>query len=149
MMKKLAWIGLALFLVSLALAGEKPTKITVAKSPFCGCCAKWMSYMKKNGFDVREEKISSVAEYKKKFGIPRGLSSCHTAIVEGYVIEGHVPAEDIRRLLKEKPDIKGLTVPGMVVGSPGMEQGDRKESYNVLAIKKDGSTYVFHAYKGN
>ncbi len=148
-MKKLAWVGFALFIVSLALAGEKPTKITVAKNPLCGCCSKWMSYMEKNGFDVREEKNSSVAEYKKKFGIPRRLSSCHTAVVEGYVIEGHVPAEDIRRLLKEKPDIKGLTVPGMVVGSPGMEQGNRKNSYDVLAIKKDGSTYIFHAYEGN
>lgn len=148
MMKRLTWLSLIL-IVSLGWAGEKPVEVTVAKNPGCGCCSKWVNYMKNNGFDVRVDTTNSVVFYKSKYKISRELSSCHTAVVEGYVIEGHVPAEDIRRLLKEKPDIRGLTVPGMVVGSPGMEQGNRKNSYDVLAIKKDGSTYIYHSYKGN
>ena len=117
-------------------------EITVYKSPTCGCCKKWVSHLEVNDFDVNAYNRTNLAAIKQQFNIPLQLQSCHTAIVGGYVIEGHVPAEDIKRLLTEKPDIHGLTVPGMPMGSPGME-GPRKDSYQVLAIDKQGTTSVY------
>lgn len=116
--------------------------ITVYSSPTCGCCSKWVDHLEANGFDVTRESMTSVREKKQELGVPRSLISCHTAVVEGYIIEGHVPADLIRRLLKEKPDVAGLAVPRMPIGSPGME-GPNPEPYDVIAFKKDGTQDVF------
>lgn len=117
--------------------------LDVYKSPRCGCCTEWASYMSSNGFDVTLHDTENMQPIKAKAAIPAGKGSCHTAFVGGYVIEGHVPAEDVQRLLEEKPDAVGLTVPGMPIGSPGMEMGERKDAYDVLLIHPDGSTEVF------
>ncbi len=130
-------------------AAEEKTKITVYKSPYCGCCSNWMANLEKNGFHVKGKTIEDMRRYKDLKRIPEHLRSCHTARVGGYVIEGHVPTSDIRRLLKERPEIRGLALPGMPVGSPGMEQGSKKEAFNVIGIRKDGSTFVFSRHRGN
>jgi len=103
--------------------------VDVYKSPTCGCCSKWVDHLKANGFTVRSHNTHDVAPYKARLGVPFGYGSCHTAQVGGYLVEGHVPAKEIKRLLKEKPSARGLTVPGMVTGSPGMEAGGRKVAY--------------------
>ncbi len=114
------------------------------KSPSCNCCEKWADHMKAEGFQVEPHSAATgtLAKIKHQAGIPSKLTSCHTGKIGGYVIEGHVPAEDVKRLLEEKPEAIGLTVPGMPIGSPGME-GPNPESYDVLLIKPDGSTEVF------
>lgn len=124
-------------------AGEE---ITVYKSPTCGCCKKWISHLKSNGFKVTAYDVKDVRPIKQRSGVRPEQASCHTALVGGYVVEGHVPAKDIKRMLKEKPKITGLTVPGMVVGSPGMEQGSRKDSYKVMTINKSGPSKVYAEY---
>jgi len=115
-------------------------KITVYKSPSCGCCKKWVRHLEENGFTVKVHNRHDLEPIKKSLGVDPRYQSCHTAVIDNYVIEGHVPAADIQRLLAEKPHIKGLMVPGMPMGSPGME-GPRKDRYSVLAVdKQDGST---------
>ena len=118
------------------------TTIDVYKSPTCGCCTKWIDHLRANGFTVRALDVSNNDAARKGAGIPAALGSCHTALVNGYAIEGHVPAQDIKRLLKERPKAIGLTVPGMPMGSPGME-GPRSEPYNVLLIDQQGGTTVY------
>ncbi|MEM7192175.1 MAG: DUF411 domain-containing protein [Pseudomonadota bacterium] len=120
--------------------------IEVWKSPSCGCCQKWADYLTANGFDVAAKNTTygMLDRIKQQAGISKDISSCHTALVDGYAIEGHVPAEDIKRLLEERPDAAGLSVPDMPLGSPGMEVPDgTKEPFDVLLVKKDGSTEVF------
>ena len=119
--------------------------ITVYKSPSCGCCSKWVSHLQDNGFEVEAINRNDMNSVKLDAGIQRQLASCHTAIIDGYIIEGHVPAADINRLLKERPDVAGLTVPGMPMGSPGME-GHRQDNYEVLTFTKSGETKVFSRY---
>jgi hypothetical protein len=116
------------------------------KSPTCGCCTKWIDHLKANGFAVRSHDTQDVTQPSQRLGIPAGYGSCHTAVVDGYVIEGHVPARDIRRLLKEKPQARGLAVPGMPIGSPGMEQGDHKDPYEVTLLDKRGAPRVYSRY---
>jgi len=138
--------GLALGTASasslLALAPAK--EATVYKDANCGCCKKWVDHMQKSGWTVTAHDVPDVAAYKKKYGVPDKLSSCHTAMVTGgYVVEGHVPADLIDKLVAARPsDVIGLAVPGMVVGSPGME-GGRSDNYDVIAFSKDGKTKVF------
>jgi len=120
---------------------ELPT-ITVYKSPTCGCCAKWVDHVEEHGFKVVVHDTNELTRVKAMAGVPARLSSCHTAIVDGYVIEGHVPADLIRRLLEERPEVVGLAVPGMPMGSPGME-GPYKDAYDVLAFRRDGTTEVY------
>ena len=118
--------------------------IQVVKSPSCGCCGLWVDHLREHRFAVTTRDVSDVSPFKQQAGITPGLASCHTAFVDGYVIEGHVPAEDIRRLLQERPDAIGLTVPGMPIGSPGMEiEGRVADAYDVLLLHRDGSTSVF------
>jgi hypothetical protein len=119
--------------------------IDVWKSPTCDCCAAWVKHLEANGFTVRvmDAAPGALAAIKRQAGIGDKLASCHTGKIGGYVVEGHVPAPDIKRLLAEKPDAKALTVPGMPIGSPGMEQGAETEPYDVLLVKKDGSTETF------
>jgi len=120
--------------------------ITVYKTPTCGCCGIWVNHLKSNGFQVIVKEVPNTAEYQRKYGVPAALESCHTAIVDGYTIEGHVPAAEIQRLLKERPKAKGLAVPGMPLGSPGMEAGGRSDRYSVLLFQADGKTTVYKEY---
>lgn len=129
-----------------ACANAEQKTVVVYKSPTCGCCTKWVAHMEQNGFKVESHNVQDVSPYKKQYGIAKSLASCHTALVGGYVIEGHVPASDILRLLREKKDIKGLAVPAMPVGTPGMEMGNRKDKYNVIAIHKDNTTSIWSSY---
>lgn len=121
------------------------TVVTVYKSPTCGCCREWVKHMQANGFSVKTVDVQDVRPYKTENGISMSLASCHTALVEGYAIEGHVPATDIKRLLKDRPAIRALAVPGMPSGSPGMEQG-YKDHYNVLAVDAYGNISVYASY---
>jgi hypothetical protein len=123
---------------------KSPT-ITVYKDPSCGCCKSWIEHLIKHGYRVDAKDSPNMAEIKRTLGVPEALTSCHTAVVGGYLIEGHVPAADIARLLKEKPKVAGLAVPGMPMGSPGME-GPRREHYQVLSFDKTGKTKVFASY---
>lgn len=121
------------------------THVQVYKTATCGCCGQWVAHMKSNGFDVQFENVPDTAPYRKKYGVPEAMASCHTAVVEAYAIEGHVPAADVQRLLKEKPKAAGLAVPGMVMGSPGME-GPTTQAYSVMVFTADGKTSVYSKY---
>jgi hypothetical protein len=126
-----------------ARASGPAVAMQVYKTPTCGCCAKWVEHAKLAGFVPEIHDMPDVSPVKAKVGLPPALQSCHTALVGGYVIEGHVPADLIQRLLEEKPKVAGLAVPGMPVGSPGMEMGDRRDPYDVIAFTKDGTTSVY------
>lgn len=116
--------------------------MVVYKDPNCGCCAKWVDLMKGAGFDVSTRDTPNMDPIKARYNVGRALASCHTAVVGGYVVEGHVPADDIKRLLKEKPAVLGIAAPGMPMGSPGME-GSPKDAYAVLTFDRSGKTTVF------
>jgi hypothetical protein len=122
------------------------TKMTVFKDPNCGCCKEWVEHLRKHGFEVTSRDTSDVPAVKRTARVPDQLHSCHTAFVNGYVVEGHVPAADVQRMLTEKPRIAGIAVPGMPVGSPGMEMGSRRDRYDVVAFNRDGSTKVFASH---
>jgi len=122
-------------------------EMTVYKNPYCGCCTNWIAQMKEKGFNIKTIVKDNFDNLKRANGISAQNSSCHTALIDGYVIEGHVNYSAIKRLLTEKPkDIKALTVPGMVVGSPGMEMGNKKMPYNIIAIRNDGSTFIYEKH---
>lgn len=142
-MYKLATGLMTAVALMLADAPALATEVTVYKSPTCGCCQKWVEHMKANGFTVKAIDTEDVVKHKIANGVPYELGSCHTAIVGGYTIEGHVPAGDIKRLLKGRPPVRGLAVPGMPIGSPGMEQGAHKDKYDVLTFDKQGKTSVY------
>jgi hypothetical protein len=126
---------------SLLRALDAPVKMTVYKTPDCGCCKDWITYMKGQGFTVAAVDMNDLAEIKRSSGVPAKLESCHTALVGGYVVEGHVPADLVKKILAEKPKIVGLAVPGMPVDAPGMGSG--KTPYDVIAWDKAGKTSVF------
>jgi hypothetical protein len=130
-------------LVPRELSAAAPTPMTVYKTPTCGCCKEWVTHVQKNGFAPKVIDMDDLSKIKRDAGVPSSLESCHTALVGAYVIEGHVPAELVQKLLTEKPKILGLAVAGMVVGSPGMEQGNRKQPYEVTAFTRDGKTSVY------
>ena len=140
--------ALALLLLACNEAEPKAGQVLVYKSPTCGCCTKWERHLEANGFSVTSKKRTDMDAIKNDARIPRGMRACHTAMVDGYIIEGHVPASDIKRLLKERPEVLGLTVPGMPLGSPGMEAA-RSEAYDVLALRADGTHEVFAAHQGS
>jgi hypothetical protein len=132
-----------------ALAQQKPvssrTPMVVYKTPTCGCCAMWVEHMRQNGFqpEVHDVSASAVRAVSQAAGLKDEGTSCHTAKVGNYIVEGHVPASDVQRMLKEKPAIAGIAAPGMPVGSPGMEVGGRTPRYDVIAFNKDGTSKVF------
>ena len=128
---------------SAATADAAQPPVVVHKSPACGCCQAWAEHMQAAGFSVETRDTQDLDAIKAEVGVPYGQGSCHTAKVGDYFVEGHVPADDVKRLLAERPDALGLTVPGMPIGSPGMERGDTREPYDVLLVAKDGSTTVF------
>ena len=135
-------------LPALARAAAPQTAVEVWKDPNCGCCKDWVTHMQANGFTVTVHETGNAA-VRAKLGLPTRLGSCHTALVGGYLVEGHVPASDVRKLLQQKPKALGLAVPGMPVGSPGMDgavYGDRRDPYDVLLVAHDGSTRVFNSY---
>lgn len=136
----------SLLLIALVGAGaasaESPAPVEVFKSAYCGCCEKWIEHMQQNGFKVNAHNVNDVLAARRSLGMPERLGSCHTAKVGGYVIEGHVPAGDIRRLLKEKPPALGLAVPSMPQGSPGMESRT-PVPYETLLVQADGGTRTF------
>jgi len=121
--------------------------ITMYKSPNCGCCGDWAKHMEQAGFTVIEKKRDDMDAIKSKYGVSKRLASCHTALIDGYVIEGHVPAEDVIRLLKEHPAVVGLTAPGMPMQSPGMQKaGLPPRAYDVLSFTTKGESRVYHHY---
>ena len=137
---------LALFMLSTSsVFAQDAPRIEVFKSASCGCCGAWVDHLRENGFEVVTHDVTDVPAQRKKLGMPERLGSCHSARLGSYVIEGHVPAADIRRLLKEKPAAIGLAVPGMVPGSPGME-GPRAVPYDTLLVGRDGSNRVFASH---
>jgi len=125
-----------------ASATGAPVEITVYKTPTCGCCSAWVDHLKANGFAVNAKDVPDLTALKKHYGVTQELASCHTAFVGGYVVEGHVPADLIAKLLKDKPKVKGIAVPGMPAGSPGME-GPRKDPYDVVTFDSTGKTKVY------
>ena len=130
------------------LAQSAKPHLEVWKDPSCGCCKDWIAHMQSSGFSVTTHDSGNTAA-RTRLGLPQKLGSCHTALVGGYVVEGHVPASDVKRLLKERPKALGLAVPGTPVGSPGMdgpEYGGRKDRYEVLLVQADGSTRTFSRY---
>ncbi len=139
-------LGLAALCASILLAVPAVAaadEVVVYKDPNCGCCGKWAEHMRENGFTVREVATREMDVVKNEAGVPRALGSCHTAQVGGYVVEGHVPAADVRRLLDEKPELVGLSAPGMPLGSPGMEGPYPAERYDVIGFDAQGGTTVF------
>lgn len=137
------WAMLACIGVTFSLAhAQVAPRVEVFKSATCGCCGAWVDHLRKNGFEVKTHDVSDVPAERNKLGMPDRLGSCHTAKVGGYVVEGHVPAADIHRLLKEKPRALGLAVPAMPPGSPGMESS-RPIAYDTLLVGRDGTTRVF------
>lgn len=155
LLSRRAWLGVALGGGATALAGAVwwrrgslgateavTTVITVYASPSCGCCHKWVEHLEKNGFAVTVENRNDVTPVKNELGVPRDLWSCHTGVVDGYAIEGHVPADLIRKVLRERPSITGLSAPGMPNGSPGME-GPTKDRYEIIAFGRDGKREVY------
>jgi hypothetical protein len=125
-------------------AAKAAPAITVYKSPSCGCCAKWVDHLRGAGFAVKTNDTEDVDAIKRQVGVPDALASCHTGLVSGYVVEGHVPAGVIQRLLRERPSVAGIAVPGMPTGSPGMESPvGRKDAYDVVAFDRKGKTRVF------
>ncbi len=137
---------LSLMLITSSIFAMEGKTMTVYKSPFCGCCSDWIDIMKTKGFKIDVIETNEVNNIKQKAGLQAGQTSCHTAFVDGYVIEGHVDYSAIKKMLVEKPNILGITVPGMPIGSPGMEQGNTKQAYNILYVNKDGSTGVYEAH---
>lgn len=129
--------------IGAAFAGDE---VTMFKDPNCGCCGKWAEHMRANGFTVKEVSSADMGEVKADAGVPQKLGSCHTAKVGGYVVEGHVPASDVRRMLLERPAIVGLSAPGMPLGSPGMEGPYPADRYDVISFDREGATAVFASH---
>lgn len=147
-------LGAGIWAWSQASGEEDPERaetgpvVHVLKTAACGCCTEWVEHMREEGFRVETEDVSApeLVAAKNERGVPRDLFACHTAEVEGYIVEGHVPADVVRRLLEEEPDVTGVAVGGMPVGSPGMETGGRQEPYDVVGFDADGQRSVFAAY---
>ena len=152
-MKRYAFLAPAAALAIVAFtapAQQRPaqqaTRMVVYKSPTCGCCTKWVDIMRANGFAVEVHDQDDVTPIKDASGVPESARSCHTAQVGGYVVEGHVPVADIRRLLRERPQVAGIAAGGMPVGSPGMEVGNRRDAYDVVSFTQNGRTAVFERH---
>ncbi len=126
----------------MAVAESTGPLVQVYKSATCGCCKQWVKHLRNAGFTVEATDVADVSVYKREYGVPPQLTSCHTAIVAGYVVEGHVPADDVIKMLRQKPDITGIAVPGMPMGSPGME-GPNATAFDVIAFNGEGDVYVY------
>lgn len=143
-MKPSKFLSAALIMLATAGASAEPLpEVVMHKDPNCGCCGKWAEHLQAAGFRVKTVSESDMQRVKQQFGVPGKLGSCHTARVGGYLIEGHVPASTIKRLLREKPAVAGLAAPGMPLGSPGMEVPGQKEAYDVMAFDRAGKARVY------
>ena len=138
--------GLSTLAVLPTRAASSWPPVDVFKSATCGCCKAWVEHLKAAGFDVRVTDVDDTTAARKRLGMPDAFGSCHTGTVGGYALEGHVPAADVKRLLAAKPKAVGLAVPGMPVGSPGMEVGTRRDPYDVLLVERNGRSTVFASY---
>jgi hypothetical protein len=144
--RRFATLAAAVLLgLPLAASAAEPV-IEVYKSATCGCCKEWIKHLEANGFHVNAHDVANPSDYREQFGIPNQFGSCHSAKVGGYAFEGHVPAADIKRLLATKPKARGLAVPAMPLGSPGMDQGPRKEPFDVFLVQDGGRTMVYKHY---
>jgi hypothetical protein len=123
--------------------GQALPAVTVYKDANCGCCSLWVQHLERAGFRVTASNTADMPALRAKLGVPAHVQSCHTAVVDGYVVEGHVPADDVKQLLSKRPTVKGIAVPGMPIGSPGMEQGNVRHQYSVLTFDETGRTSVF------
>ena len=143
-MPRILMVALAVAMVvpQIAARAQQTPAIEVYKAPTCGCCNKWVEHLRSNGFAVRTINLDRLADVKARHGVPGRVQSCHTGLIDGYVIEGHVPASDIHALLKKRPSVVGLAVPGMPIGSPGME-GPNARPYDVVTFDKQGRSEVF------
>ena len=121
-------------------------QIVSYRSASCGCCKKWVDHIQENGFQVKDHVVQNIHALKDQMNVPTHVRSCHTAIIDGYVIEGHVPATDIKKLLKERINVAGIAVPRMPVGTPGMEMGNRKDPFEVVSFNNQGQTEIFNRY---
>ncbi len=139
-------VGAMALVAAPAFAAGTLPPVEVFKNPSCGCCGAWVDHLKAAGFDVKVTMVDDTSVARKKYGLPDKFGSCHTAVVAGYVVEGHVPAADVKKLLAIKPVAVGIAVPGMPVGSPGMQMGPRKDPYQVLLVDKQGRERVFSSY---
>ncbi len=138
---------LALSLMAVSSPSQQAVDlITVYKDRSCSCCKNWIAHLQANGFKVDVREVDGTAPYQKQFHVPANLVSCHTGVVNGYTIEGHVPAREIKKLLAERPKVQGLAVPGMPIGSPGMEAGARSQAYSVIAFTSDAKASIYAAY---
>jgi hypothetical protein len=149
-MKRVVLLAAFVFIVAavVAVRAQSPPSMSVLRDPGCGCCLNWVAHLEKAGFKVTVAESADMARVKDSRGVPQSARSCHTGVVAGYVIEGHVPAADIQRLLKEKPAVAGLAVPGMPAGSPGMEvPTGRTDPYDVLSWDAQGRTAVFARHR--
>jgi hypothetical protein len=135
----------SLILLAISSPSQSGPLVTVFKTPTCACCGKWVEHLRANGFAVKVQEVNDTAGYERQYRVPRTMESCHTAVVNGYTIEGHVPATEIKRLLNEKPKAVGLAVPGMPVGSPGMEAA-HSEAFSVFVFDEGGRTSVYARY---
>ncbi len=148
-----AFLGLSLALISVtstALNAKPKPQVQVWKTPSCGCCQAWVEHMQNEGFSVTSHNVEDTSPIRANAGIPTSMGSCHTALIGGLAIEGHVPAKEIRRLLAEtatfRSTVVGLSVPAMPIGSPGMEQGSRRDPFNVILILKNNTSRIYQAY---
>lgn len=126
---------------------KTPTEIKIYRSPNCNCCHQWIQHLEKHDFTVIDEVTQNLEAVAPRQQVPEVMRSCHTAVIDGYLVEGHVPAEDIKQLLQQKPDIIGLSVPQMPVGTPGMEMGPRKDNFAVISFDKDKQYRIFNRYE--
>ena len=126
-----------------------PVVVSAYRSPTCGCCKGWLDHLRQAGFTVKDYVTNDLASVKQRYGVPPQLQSCHTARIGGYTVEGHSPASAIQRLLKKRPQVAGIAVPGMPLGSPGMESPFKKESYTVFTFTESGRSQAFQTVKGD
>lgn len=138
--------ALAILAALPALAAPSSQEVEVFKSPYCGCCGAWIEHMRAAGFSVKVTAVTDTTATRKRLGLPERLGSCHTATVAGYVLEGHVPAAEVKRLLATKPKALGLAVPGMPQSAPGMDVPGRKDPYQVLLVDRSGQSSVYASY---
>lgn len=142
-------VGFSVNAAEAVVTAAAPIEIDVYRSPTCGCCGKWIKHLQENNFIVKDFVTNDVQAIKDKYGVSDNMASCHTALVNGYVVEGHVPAADIIKLITDKPSVIGISVPGMPVGTPGMDMGGRKDAYSVVSFDKEQNYQVVNSYEGN